>query len=153
MIREVQTHLLDTFFELERQKTRFWSLPKTGERMFRDVLRRMTSPLSGFGNREHESRKHTHTQRNESFPLKERRDLERDVRQVWPSKGPSKKHLESWELEAGEASGSQGGTEAAGAACPSRRPHNPRPNFTESFWGRLPMPAKYPLGEVQALLV
>ena len=83
----------------------------------------------------------------------ELRDLERDVLQVWPSKGPSKKHLESWKLEAGEANGSQGGTEAAGAACSSSWPHNPRPNFMESFWGGLPMPAKYPLGEVQALLV
>lgn len=107
-----------------------------------------------FGNREHESRKHTRTQRNESFPLKERWDLEPDVSQVCPSKGLSKKHLESWELEAKEASGSQGETEAAGTACPSSRPHNPRPNFMGSFWGGLLMPAKYPLGEeVQALLV
>ena len=91
--------------------------------------------------------------RNESSPLQEQRDLERDVSQVWPNKDPSKKHLESWELEADEASGSQGGTEAASAACPSSRPHNPRWNFMESFWGGLLMPAKYPLGEVQALLV
>ena len=53
--------------------------------------------------------------RNESSPLQEQRDLERDVSQVWPNKDPSKKHLESWEPEADEASGSQGGTEAASA--------------------------------------